>query len=411
GGRGAAVVTENGVEFRDVADVPQRIISRDVDDPWKSPIGFILPKDGKFTKTSSPLMLASQGIVVVVRASDTRVPSWGGEILLRLDVHATPFSNERPAEQVAIVVDGISDKTAALVETALSQLGARDRVVVIDAHGPRIVVPKMPATHRSLAFAATVARLSTDQLAPHDLPAALRLAGKALGEVGTRRVVVLRDGLGGPSAAVSSELVALGVAGVAWHTFTIDDDGAAAAIRAFVPAAGLVTFEDFRLSLDGTPAPSRMLESSGGEAIWTIDGSELHLGDLHAGEARAEIIRVTVPAWVPGTTFTLHLTATARDAASAMTRTFPATMAFTYDDDIERIAESRHGDVIAYASALATLHRLHEAFVGFGKDPTAIRRLALLQSKSLTALAKDFPDRGFAEDAAVLEALLAATPP
>ena len=411
GGRGAAVVTENGVEFRDREDVPQRIVSRDVDDPWKAPVGFILPKDGKFTKTSSPLTLASQGIVVVVRASDTRVPSWGGEILLRLDVHATPFSNPRPAEQVAIVVDGISVKTAPLVQIALSQLGARDRVVVIDAHGPRIVVPKIPATHRSLAFAATVARLSTDPLAARDLPGALRLAGATLGSEGTRRVVVLRDALGGPSAAVSSELLSLGTAGVAWHTFTIDDDATPSAIRAFVPAAGLVTFEDFRFDLDGTPAPARMLESSGGEALWTIEGGELQLGDLHAGEARAEIIRVTVPAWVPGTTFTLHFTAMARDAASGMTRMFPAEMAFTYDDDIERIAESRHGDVIAYASALATLHRLHEAFVGIGKDPVAIRKLAVLQSKSLTALAKDFPVRGFAEDAAVLEALLAATPP
>ena len=410
GGRGAAVVTENGVEFHDVEDVPQRIVSRDVDDPWKAPIGFILPKDGKFTKTSSPLTMMTQGIVVVVRASDTRVPSWGGEILLRVDVHATPFTDARPAEQIAIVVDGTSERSAALVDLTMSRLGARDRVVVIDTHGPRVVVPKMPATHRSLALAATIARLSADPTVPHDLPGALKLAGDALGKEGPRRVVVLRDSAGGPSNAVSAELLALGNAGVAWHTFTIDDDTTPAAIKAFVPAAGLVTFEDFRLELDGTPAPARMLESSGGEALWTIEGGELQLGDMHAGEARAEILRVTVPAWVPNTTFTLHLTATARDAASGMQRTFPATMAFTYDDDIERIAESRNGDVIAYASALATLHRLHEAFVGIAKDPVAIRKLAVLQAQSLTALAKDFPDRGFAEDAAVLEALLAATP-
>jgi hypothetical protein len=121
---------------------------------------------------------------------------------------------------------------------------------------------------------------------------------------------------------------------------------------------------------------------------------------------------VTIPPWIPSKNFKLNVTAHAVDVSSGKTRWLTAEMNSVYDNDLERIAESRHGDVIAYASALATMHRLHAAFVGDGVEKAGgLLPLAKLQAKSLAALARDFPDRGFAEDAAVLQALLAAASP
>ena len=83
-----------------------------------------------------------------------------------------------------------------------------------------------------------------------------------------------------------------------------------------------------------------------------------------------------------------------------------------YDDDIERLAESRHGDVIAYASALATLARLDAAFVGGARvRPGDLRPIAQLHARSLALLARDMHDPAAAEQAALLEALLAAASP
>ena len=88
GSHGATVVTANGVEFHDSSDVPKRIVRRDANEPWRAPVGFILPSNGRFTKTSSPTILASRGVAIAIRPSDTRVPSWGGEVLMRVDVIA-----------------------------------------------------------------------------------------------------------------------------------------------------------------------------------------------------------------------------------------------------------------------------------------------------------------------------------
>jgi hypothetical protein len=117
-------------------------------------------------------------------------------------------------------------------------------------------------------------------------------------------------------------------------------------------------------------------------------------------------MRVSTPSFRAGARFLLRVTTTAVDAVTGKQRSFPLEIPFVFDDDLERIADSRHGDVIAYASALATMDRLHEAFIGAAKDKKGLLQLAQLQVKSLSALAKDFPDRGFAEDAAVFQSLL-----
>lgn len=401
GKRGGLVMTPNGAVFHDADDVPQRVVFRDPDEPWRPPIGFILPKSGKFTKTSSPITLATNGLVLVVRSSDTLVPSWGGEILLRVDVHApaSPGST-RDGERVAIVVDDKSEAVSALLDVALSRLGGRDQLAVIDARGARVLVPPVPATHRSLALAAATQRLPPVG-PPRDLNGALAAARRAVGDKGVRRILVLSR-----TAKVSTS------DGVLSAVVDPSRDDAAETVRAFIPAVGPITFRDLTLAFDSVPAPARVLEGTGGESIWTLEGSDLRLGDVRAGDARSEVLRVTVPPWIPKKPFTLHVTAAAVDTSSGKLRWLGADVNGLYEDDLERIAESRNGDVIAYASALATLHRLHAAFVGDGVDRVGgLLPLAKMQAQSLGLLARDFPDRGFAEDAAILQSILGAATP
>jgi hypothetical protein len=88
-------------------------------------------------------------------------------------------------------------------------------------------------------------------------------------------------------------------------------------------------------------------------------------------------------------------------------REMRASIPCTYDDNIERIANSRHGDVIAYASALATLRRLDAAFVGTGFESAGgLLRLAKLHARSMTLLARDTKDPAITEQAEILNALL-----
>jgi hypothetical protein len=155
-----------------------------------------------------------------------------------------------------------------------------------------------------------------------------------------------------------------------------------------------------------------VLEASGGDARWELEGGELALGDVRAGEERAEIVRVTIPAWTAGEAFALHVTAHFDDLAhGGAPRTMGADLKCTYDDNVERLAGSRHGDVIAYASALATLSRLDAAFVGSaGTRAADLRTVAEMHARSLALLARDMRDPAAAEQAALLEALLSAVP-
>lgn len=411
--KGGVVLTPQGAVFRDNDDVPEPVIFRDAEEAWRAPLGFILPKSGKFTKTSTATTLATQGLAIVLRPSDTRVPSWGGEILLRVDVHATAAAGTtRAGESVAIVVDGEGEEVDALVEVAVAQLGARDRLTVIDARGPRVLVPTMPATHRSLALAATGQRLARPKVV-RDVGAAISMALASHGKAGPRRTLVIsREAKLSAEKPVTAAIAVHVANGASIAVVDPKDAGAPAAAQAFIPPAGPISFRDLAISFAGSPSPSRVLEATSGENLWTLDGTDLVLGDVRAGEARSEVLRITVPPWVPGTRYELRVEARTLDAASGKLRFLPADIFCTYDNDLERIAESRHGDVIAYASALATLHRLHAAFVGDGvKLHGGLWSLAKMQAQSLALLARDFPDRGFAEDAAVLQALLDAAKP
>ncbi len=438
GAGGAAVVTANGLEFHDRNDVPVRIISRDPNEPWRAPIGFILPQSGRFTETSRPTVVATTGLAVVLRPSDTRVPSWGGEVLVRIDVIAPAAQGTaRMGEDLAIVIDGDGDGNGALAAAALEQLAGRDRLAVIDAASAQVVVPSIPASHRSLALAAVEKRIH-DKRGARNLLGALRLAATAFAvetkgaSAVTRRVLVLSDGKGdSQSPAVQSQLEAMASAGIIVSAIASNDQadinsvsaigttGAGVvstdpgledrirAVKNAIPAAGKLSFNEVTLTFEGTPAPSHVLEASGGDVVWRLDAGELVLGDVHAGEARTEIVRVTVPAWVPHENFVFTVTAHYVEVEGAVPRNFSVQLPCVYDDDIERIANSRHGDVIAYASALATLRKLDAAFVGDGVNRAGgLRALAQLHARSMTLLARDTRDAAIIEQAEVLNALL-----
>lgn len=445
GAGGAAVLTANGVEFHDRRNVPTKVNVRDPSEPWRAPVGFILPSDGRFTQTSRPTVLATSGLAIAIRPSDTRVPSWGGEVLMRVDVMAPAAAGAaRWGEDVAIVLDGRGDDMRALVSVVLGQLSGRDRVMIVDSSSSatgaaRVVVPMMPASHRSLAEAALEKHLAGAGSASHDLPRALDTARAALAVNTLRRIVLLseRRTEGAPDAALTAALNRIqeahasfvvastsaygspsafsAIAGAAGGTWSADQsyDARAYALKEAVPAAGNVAFGDVVVRFAGTPAPSHVLEASGGDVRWRLDAGELAIGDVRAGDSRTEVLRVSVPAWQPGDNFTFTATVEANDAARGNERrTFSAVIPCVYDDDIERIARSRNGDVIAYASALATMKRLDAAFVGVGvSDAGGLTKIARMQARSLYELGRDMRDGQAIEQAMILTALLDASGP
>lgn len=416
-GRGASVLTANGLEYHDREDVPSRVVSRDPDQPWRAPIGFILPRDGRLTQTSQPHVLATTGLAIVLRPSDTRVPSWGGEVLVRVDVIAPAAEGTaRWGENVALVIDGDGPDTAHLVDTALEQLAGRDRVAIVDVRGARTVVPSLPASNRTLANAALRSHLRQRRgVAARDAARAFARARAALpnAKIVQRALVLTDDPLASDVVAEVSKLTESGV-----KVSLVSTRGRGAAdilereesVRTAIPVAGYTMFRKLHLTFEGTPAPSHVLEASAGETRWRLDAGEVVLGNVRAGEARTEMLRVTVPAWVPNERFHFTVRAHVDDLEWGGPRELVAEVPCIYDDDIERIAKSRHGDVIAYASALATLRRLDRAFVGDDiQKQGGLRKVAEMHARSMQLLARDSQDFATREQADMLVGLLEAT--
>ncbi|WP_281327458.1 vWA domain-containing protein [Polyangium sp. 6x1] len=450
GRRGASVITANGVEFMDATELPKPVVRRSPNDPWTPPTGFLVPKDGIWRKTSSPVALSGRGLAVVVRSSDTLVPSWGGEVLLRIDAiaPADAFPAAKPSvrepRRLAIVLDGRNPNTASLARIALEDLGDRDRVAIIDASGPRVVVPPLPGSHRTLLDGAVTRVLERPRggaavANTRDLAGALALArgfvGVKIAEGATLpsagQVLVLSDGIGVAQAGLrlANEVASLRRANVrvsavgtpdrldVAHLAPLGDDvfagGAFAdredAVARIVPPPGDVVLEDVELTVHSVPAPVRVLEVSGGLAALSLDHDRLLLGDLYAGEARTEIARIAMPVWVPGEPCEITVSARYRDAATGTWHTASRTIDARYEDDVERIASARHGDVIAYASALAMVRRLGRIFQGSRFDDLGgLRPVVTLQADSLAALSRSSHDPALGTQAEVLRTLLGA---
>lgn len=444
--RGASVLTANGVEYLDVSEVPAPVIRRSADEPWRPATGFLLPRSGIWRETSRPVAVSGPGLAVVLRASDRLVPSWGGEILVRLDalvpMAAFPAAATRPPRALVVVIDGRNPNIAPLVEVALDNLGQRDRAMIVDASPARAVLPLLPGSNRTLLGAAALrVAARRDDAAGRDLAGALALAraqlvpaqGRAAQDAGgddtTRQVLVITDGggvasggarlrreveelrargvrvtaVGAPDRLGPEALRPLGEEVYAGRSFEEREDAVAEA----VPPPGEVVLDDVELTFASTPAPLRVLELSGGQSALTPETHRIFLGELYAGEARTEVARVAVPVWVPGEPLEIEVSATYRDVASGERLTSKSVIHCRYSSDVGRIADSRHGDVIAYASALAMVRRLHRAFLGSEMDRVGgLRPVVAWQARSLAAMGKAQRDPALSSQAEILRTLL-----
>ncbi len=443
GRRGASVITANGVEFLDAAELPQPVVRRSVDEPWRPATGFLIPKDGVWRATSRPAAIQGHGLAVVLRASDALVPSWGGEVLLRIDALAPAeafpgaAASLRPPERLAIVIDGHGPNAAPLVAVALDDLGGGDRVALVDSARARTIVPLVPGSHRTLLGAAA-ARVTASPASIRDLASAIAIArgwvaprGAAPPGAGAGHVLVVTDGVGVAQGGerLARELGALRTAGVRVTAVGAPDglDAAALAplgpdvhaggafprredaVAAAVPPPGDTVLEDVVLEVSSVPAAARVIELSGGASAMALDRDKILLGDLYAGEARTEVARVALPVWVPGEPIEISVTATYRDRASGESLLASTTMHGRYSSDIEAIASARHGDVIAYASALAMVRRLDRAFAGSTVDRLGgLRPVVAQQARSLGELSRAHHDPALGAQAEVLTTLLGA---
>lgn len=450
GRRGASVLTANGVEFMDVTDLPKPVVRRSPNDPWTPPTGFLVPKDGIWRKTSTPVALSGAGLGVVVRSSDELVPSWGGEVLLRIDAFVPPEAfpaaraSVREPRSLAIVLDGQNPNIAPLARIALEDLGDRDRVAILDASGPRVVLPRLPGSHRTLLDGAITriqqgAHGAKPLSGRRDLAATLALARgfvapRASQEEGAllpkvAQVLVLTDGIGVAQGGlrVASEVAEMRRAGILVSAVGAPDKLAAEvlaplgddvfvgstfadredAVARMVPPPGDVVLEDVELSISSVPAPVRVLEVSGGLFALSLDRDRVSFGDMYAGEARTEVARIAMPVWVPREPLEVTVSMRYRDARTGEWYTSSRTIGGRYDDDVEHIANARHGDVIAYASALAMVRRLGRVFQGSRVDGLGgLKPVVELQADSLAALSRQSHDAALATQAEVLRTLL-----
>ena len=177
GAGSVAVLGANGLELRDRVRLPVPVVRRDPFEPFRAPLGFLLPTDGVFRASSRATVLTAPGIVVVLRPSDERVPAWGGEVLVRVDVVAPALPDvARRGEDVVVELDGPGDDAAVLVDAALEHLAARDRLAVRDARSGRLVLGFVPASHRALVtglVARAAARAPRAVAAPATAPPTL----------------------------------------------------------------------------------------------------------------------------------------------------------------------------------------------------------------------------------------------
>lgn len=441
GGRaGAAVLTANGVELLrdDIEPVATR--RRSVDEPWTPPTGFLLPADGILRDKSTPVAVSGPGLLVTVRTSDSWIPSWGGEILLRFDalapVEAFPdaAASIRAPRSLLLVIDGDGADVGDLADATLEGLGQRDRVALLDSRRDKPVMPVVPGADKSLV-AAAVRRLAFRSSAPprnvaRTLEAAAHLAATA--HLRAPLVVVLSDGIAASKRAAVADaasslrgagatlvaaatdpavpLDALAPLGPSPHAVGSFDDRADL-VAAVVPPPGAAVLRDLRLEIASVPAPAHVLEMSRGAAALTLDSDHIEIGDLFAGEARTEVARISLPPWVADEPAALVVRAVYRDAATDEPLTAEATVPARYSSDLRRIASSRHGDVIAYASALAMVRRLHRAFAGSAVDKVGgLRALVAQQATSMEVLARSTHDRALGDQAEVLRSLLGAMP-
>ncbi|MCB9588488.1 MAG: VWA domain-containing protein [Polyangiaceae bacterium] len=436
GQRGATVLTANGVQFIDRSDPPQPVRRTSAFEPWEPPTGFLLPANGVLTRRSKPISVAGRGVSFVVRTSDVYAPTWGGELLLRVDVvvPAQAFPKLRPElrspAEMILVVDFSNPEALDLVYTALEDLGAKDRVMVLDARRNQRLVPLLPGTHRALIAGAVEQNLAHPRATRGALYGALQAAREQLrGKGRSGRVLVISDGLGFadsrggvPARALAALHRELGdrllvVAAEERANFPSDArvvrgdmEQRLDALVEWLPPPGPVVIRDLTLELTSAPAPLRILEASGADVEWGLEADRLPLGDFNLGESRTEVLRVAIPEWHEGQPLTVRLKADYRVEGLSKHSRSSLNLGLRYSQDIEVLANQRNGDVIAYASGLAMVRRLERVFQGNDVDRLGgLTGVVEWQARSLQKMARVSRDPSLAQQAEVLQTLLEAT--
>lgn len=442
-GEGASVLTANGVEYLDRTAHPKPIVRTSASDPWQPATGFLMPPDGVWRYVSSPLSLAVGPLTLTLRASDSYLPSWGGEVLVRIDtsVDAAAFpgadATRRSPMRLVVVWASSQAPEAPLIDRVLGGLGEGDRVAVVDAFGARVIVPPLPGAERTLVEGALKRRLASKRKGKRDVGAALRQARTLLEAKAAPprpgsgspfgRVVIVSDGKGlGP--AVAEQVKALGRSGAGLlalgssdavgaealaplgpHAFAGPLEVRADALSAALPPPADEVLGDVAFTFSSAPAPARILESSGGEAFLGLDGDALYWEPLRAGQARTEVVRLALPPWTPQEPLELSVAVRYEDLTRGGYRYGHATLSFRYSDDMSMLGATRHGDVIAYASALAMVRRLGRAFLGGrAEGDRAFRELVSWQAESMDTLAREYQDPSMGAQGETLRALLGA---
>jgi hypothetical protein len=247
-----------------------------------------------------------------------------------------------------------------------------------------------------------------------ELDAALDVARAQFGsQRAARRLLVLSDGIGFatsrgvPMRKLEQLARQIGAANVLVLATT---ERAALPVAPFVRAGGDLDARAQVLRDWLAPAPARVLEASGADVEWGLERDVVPLGDFNLGESRTEMLRVSLPNWVSGQPFTLRFRARYRAHGQTAYSRSRATLGLRYTDDIEVLGDRRHGDVIAYASALAMVRRLERVFQGSDVERLGgLEGTVLWQAKGLDLLAKSSGDRSLADQAELLRTLVRAT--
>jgi hypothetical protein len=442
-GKGASVLTANGVEYVDRSYHPKPVLRTSASDTWRPATGFLMPPDGVWRYVSSPVSLSVGALSLTMRASDAYVPSWGGEVLLRVDasVDAGAFpgaeASRRAPMRLVVVWAASEAPEPSLLEGAFAGLGEGDRVAFVDALGARVVVPPLPGAERTLVEGALRRRFAAKRKGRRDVAGALAKARSLLtakasappsgAGVPFGRVVVVSDGKGlGPAVAAEVKaleraragLLALGsresvtaesLAPLGPHAFAGELDVRAEALAQALPPPADEVLGDVVFTFSSAPAPVRVLEASGGEAFLGLEGDALYWEPLRAGQARTEVVRLGLPQWTPQEPLEVNVSVRYEDLTRGGYRYGRAALSFRFSDDMATLGATRHGDVIAYASALAMVRRLGRTFLGGrAQGDRAFRELVAWQAESMDVLAREYRDPRMGVQGETLRSLLGA---
>ncbi|MEI8258932.1 MAG: hypothetical protein WCJ30_24955, partial [Deltaproteobacteria bacterium] len=182
---------------------PERHVSRSAFDNWQPPPMGVLPPDGYLRHSSTAVIVPAGGLGITLRASDSIVPSWGGDFYVRVDLTAGQAGDRPPSRDLAIIIDPTDRASLArsrrLAAAVFETLRPGDRATVISTAGGQVLVPLVPYAGVPLLVERTARIERSDQ--DTSLAAALEQAVALLGptrETGARmrRVIVMSGSRG-----------------------------------------------------------------------------------------------------------------------------------------------------------------------------------------------------------------------